>query len=238
MYQRAKQLTSPENSRQRMWRYMSTDRLQDILDREQLYFRRVSRFEDGLEGRLTIRSLDRLRKWFVSRGSKPEVAEEEVRIYQEHSHAFFANCWHMREHESYLMWRAYADKGVAVQTHFERMQAAFDGTLLTVAGGLVDYVDFERDLTGLGQLFTHVTTKDLPYSDEREFRLLLWQHDPNNASLSSAGDGVLVDVNSTMLVERVVRNPFQPELPRALAARLKELEIPYDDSGVKYGGRK
>ena len=221
-----------------MWRYMSTDRLQDILDSEQLYFRRVSRFDDGREGQLTTRSRDRLRNWFVSRGSKPEVAEEEVRIYQEHSHAFFANCWHMRDHESYLMWRAYADKGVAVQTYFERMQAAFDRTHLTVNGGLINYVDFGRDLTGLGQVFTHVTTKDLPYSDEREFRLLLWQHDPGNTSLSTADDGVLVDVNSTMLVERVVRNPFQPELPHALAARLEELGIPHDDSGVKYGGRE
>ena len=234
MYQRAKQLQPPKNSRQRMWRYMGTDRLQDLLDREQLYFRRVSQFNDGLEGRLTTRSRDRLRRWFVQQGSTPDVAEEELRIYEGHSNAFFANCWHMREHESYLMWKAYADKGVAIQTTFERMQASFEKTPLAVTGSVVSYVNFERDHTGLGQVFTHVTTKDLAYEDEREFRLLLWEHDPVNVSLSAAGSGSLTDVDPRMLIERIVRNPFQPGLPRALSTRLEELGIPYDDSGVKH----
>ena len=79
----------------------------------------------------------------------------------------------MKEHESYLMWKAYADRGVAIQTSFERTQSSFERTPLAVTGGVVSYVDFERDQTGLGQVFTHVTTKDLPYEDEREFRLLL-----------------------------------------------------------------
>jgi len=234
MYQRAKQLETPSDSRQRMWRYMSTSRLQELLELEQLYFRRVSRFGDGLEGRLTRRSRDRLRSWFVQHGSAPHIAEEEMRVYEGHSNAFFANCWHMRNHESYLMWRAYATKGVAVQTTFERIQASFDKTPHTVDGGVVSYVDFEREHTGLGQVFTHVTTKDLPYEDEREFRLLLWTHDPANVSLQGAGDGALVNVDTRMLIERVVRNPFQASLPHALSARLEELEIPYDDSGVKY----
>jgi hypothetical protein len=213
---------------------METDRLLDILNSKQLYFRRVSRFDDGLEGRLTGRSRDRLYRWFIEHGSAPEVAAEEVRMYEEHSNAFFANCWHMRNHESYLMWRAYAGKGVAIQTTFERLQASFDRTPLAVMGSVISYADFERDHTELGQVFTHVTTKDLPYSDEREFRLLLWQNDPTNSSLFMAGDGALADVNPTMLIARVVRNPFQPELPSALASRLDELGIPYGDSGVKY----
>ena len=234
MYQRAKQVKTPNNSRQRMWRYMSTERLQDLLDREQLYFRRVSHFDDELEGRLTARSQDRLRRWFVQQGSAPDVAEEEVCIYEGHSNAFFASCWHMRDHESYLMWKAYADKGVAIQTNFERMQASFEKTPLAVTGGVVSYVDFARDQTGLGQVFTHVTTKDLPYEDEREFRLLLWEHDPINVTLTAAGSGVLTAVDTRMLIERVVRNPFKPELSRTLSSRLEELGIPYDESGVRY----
>jgi len=125
-----------------------------------------------------------------------------------------------------------------VRTNFERMQASFDKSPLAVTGSVVNYIDFERDHTGLGQVFTHVTTKDLPYSDEREFRLLLWQHDQSNESLFASGDGLLTDVDPRMLIERVIRNPFQAELPRALAARLEELGIPYDDSGVKYKASK
>jgi len=156
MYQRGKQVQPPKHSLQRMWRCMSTDRLQEILDRGQIYFRRVSQFDDGLEGRLTTRSRAKLRTWFIQQGSAPDVADEDLRMYEGHSQAFFANCWHMRDHESYLMWRAYADKGVAVQTSFERMQASFERTPLAVTGGVISYVDFARDHTGLGQIFTHV----------------------------------------------------------------------------------
>ena len=93
------------------------------------------------------------------------------------------------------MWKAYADRGVAIQTSFERMQSSFERTPLAVTGGVVSYVDFERDQTGLGQVFTHVTTKDLPYEDEREFRLLPWEHDPANVILSTAGDGALTAID-------------------------------------------
>jgi hypothetical protein len=63
------------------------------------------------------------------------------------------------------------------------VQASFDKTAFAVTGSVINYVDFERSQTGLGQVFTLVTTKDLPYEDEREFRLLLWQHDPANSAL-------------------------------------------------------
>ena len=71
------------------------------------------------------------------------------------------------------MWKAYVNKGVAIQTNFERMRASFGRTPLAVIGDVVSYVNFERDQSGLGQVSTHSTTKDLPCEDEREFRLLL-----------------------------------------------------------------
>ena len=43
----------------------------------------------------------------------------------------------MKEHESYFVWKAYADKGVAIQTSFERMQSSFKGTTLTVVESVV-----------------------------------------------------------------------------------------------------
>ena len=43
----------------------------------------------------------------------------------------------MRKHESYFMWKAYADKGVDIQTSFERTQSSFKGTPLTVVESVV-----------------------------------------------------------------------------------------------------
>ena len=79
----------------------------------------------------------------------------------------------MRAHKTYLMWKAYADRGVAIQTNFKRRQASFESTPLAANASVVSYVDFERGQTGPGQVCSHVTTKASPYEDEREFRLLL-----------------------------------------------------------------
>ena len=79
---------------------------------------------------------------------------------------------------------------MAIQTSFEYVQASFE-TALAVTGGGVSYVDLERDQTGLGQVCTHVTTRDLPDEIKREFRLLLRMHELVNDTLSTAGGGAL-----------------------------------------------
>ena len=68
-------------------------------------------------------------------------------------------------------------------------QASFETTSLAVTGGVVSYVNFERDQTGLGRLCTHVTTRDLPYEMNREFCLLLWMHELINDTLSTPWGG-------------------------------------------------
>lgn len=233
MYKPSKALVLPQNTRQRMWRYLTEERFRQLIQSRTLYFRRVSRFEDGLEGKLTLRSRQRLLEWFTHKGSTLKTAMQEIELYETHSQAFFASCWHMNDHESYLMWKAYAGMGVAISTTYERLQASFEDSPGAVTGGMTTYVDFERDHTGLGQVFTHVTTKDLPYADEREFRLLLWKNDPRNNELALDGDGVAVPINIPMLIACVVRNPFQPELPPDLIRQLEILGIPYDGSSVR-----
>ncbi len=37
-----------------------------------------------------------------------------------------------------------------------------------------------QNITPLGNVFSHVITKDMPYRDEREFRLIFWRHDLKN----------------------------------------------------------
>ena len=74
------------------------------------------------------------------------------------------------------------------------MQASIARTRCSITGGVVSWVDFERCHTGLGQGFAHITTRGLPYLDEREFRLLLWKHELANVTLATAGGGVLTAI--------------------------------------------
>ena len=196
MFDRGNFLRYPTNSRQCLWRYLPYERLLDLLRSEELYFTHVPAFSDGLEGSLTDRTRERLFSWFKMRIKLNDAsAREQVRKYEEDQEDFYASCWHMNDFESYLMWKAYAERGFAIRTTYERVQAAFDRFNGAVTGGVVKYVDFTQESTPVGSPFYLVTTKDLSYRDEREFRLLLWARDPKNSELQRSGKGIRIPVD-------------------------------------------
>jgi hypothetical protein len=221
MYESSSTLSDPADSLQPLWRYLSADRLSDLLKTQELFFAHLPVLEDAREGALTARSREHLARWFQAHNSSSAAqAYAEVDKYEEAHREFYVNCWHMNRHESYLMWKAYGGRGFAVETSFERLRASLENTTAAVTGGVVQYVDFERDRTPVGNVFTHVATKDKPYQDEREFRLVLWAVDPRNSDYPKATNGVRVKVDTQMLIRKVVQNPFggpaSPELQRLL----------------------
>jgi hypothetical protein len=225
MYETSSVLTEPTRSSQQLWRYYAPERLLDLLRTEELFFTHLPAFSDGLEGSLTARSRERLLRWFSAQGCRAQIAREKVLEYESEQRAFFVSCWHMNDSESYLMWKAYADRGVAVRTTLERMKAAFEVSPCVITGGVVTYVDFERNFTPLGNIFNHVVTKDLPYRDEREFRALVWQHDAGNKGLNPVSRGLRVRVNLGMLVECVIENPITKAVPDELRVLLEQRGI-------------
>jgi hypothetical protein len=223
-----------------MWRYLSADRLQNLLETQELFFSHLPIQEDALEGALTERSREHLATWFQHHNNLSRVqAYAEVEQYQKAQEDFYVNCWHMNNYESYLMWKVYANRGFAIQTTFERIQASLGKSNSVITGGVVDYVDFKRDITPVGNVFHHVATKDKPYQDEREFRLVYWDLDPRNAGCAKTVNGIRVKVDISMLVESIIRSPY-PEpissdlerLIEALGCRFNSSGIPIKDNGL------
>ena len=210
-----------------------------MLQSEELFFVHLPILEDKHEGALTRRSFEHMVNWFQhhNRSSAQQAYEEAVK-YQSHREDFCVNCWHMNSHESYLMWKAYASRGFAVRTTFERLQASLDPSKAAITGGVVDYVDFTRDLTPVGNVFNHVATKDLPYQDEREFRLLHWAVDPLNANFQRSGKGVRVRVNLPMLIASVVRSPYYEPIEPQLEELLQKHGIQLESSLVKVASQQ
>lgn len=81
---------------------------------------------------------------------------------------------------------------------------------------MVDYIDFDREEIPLGNAFTPVVKKDLPYRDEREFRLLFWRHGLTNQSIAVDTNGVRVPVDLNKLVEKICVSPLVREVPSTL----------------------
>jgi hypothetical protein len=234
MFERHKALRYPIDSRQSLWRYLSNERLIDLLKTEELFFTHLPVFSDEFEGSLTVRTRENLAAWFQAQNQCDDItAWEEVKKYEKNQSEFFASCWHMNQNESYLMWKAYGDKGIAIRTNFERVQASFEEFTGAVTGGVINYVDFKRERTNVGNVFNLVMTKDLPYCDEREFRLLLWKIDQRNADLAQQDKGICVKVNVRMLIEKVFINPFNTSISSELMELLERKKIAIDQSALK-----
>jgi hypothetical protein len=217
---------------------MTNERLLDLLQTEELFFTHLPTFEDAKEGALTARSREHLTNWFQFHNqSSRSQAYLEVEKYQERQRDFFVNCWHMNDHESYLMWKAYAERGFAIQTTFERLQASLQASNAIVTGGTVQYVDFERDETPVGNVFNHVATKDMPYRDEREFRLVFWDVEPRNADHPKNNKGVRIKVDVKMLIRNIVRSPYFSEIPPKLEQLIERYGLGFGNSGVQARSR-
>lgn len=178
---------------------------------------------------MTARTRDRLFKWFYGQYHNAKAAAHSVAEYEKHSEAFFVNCWHMNDAESYLMWKVYANKGFAVQTTFERVQIAFDAFDGEINGGVVEYIDFAREQFDTGNVFNTVVKKDIPYRDEREFRLLFWRSDPANSGVIVQPGGVRVRVDLNKLIDRIYISPqlngAPPQLVQLVQAKRLDCSI-------------
>jgi len=232
MYETYAELRRPDRSLQYLWRYFPEDNLLDLLQSSELFFTHLPAFTDRLEGILTERSRTRLFRWFIAHGSTPTIAAREVTEYEKMREHFYANCWHISDHESYLMWKAYADRGYAVRTTFERVQASFDGFSGVIDGGVMDYVDFSRDDVALGNTFTLAMTKDLPYRDEREFRLLFWKPEPRNEQHVALSNGARIPVDLKLLIDEIYVSPFMGEPSAPVQEALRAKDIAWQSSSI------
>jgi hypothetical protein len=87
---------------------------------EELYFVPLREFADGLEGALTERTEARLFQFFLREyNNNAELARGSLQDYKDYSNKASVNCWHMNDVESYMMWKAYGDRGYAIRTTFE-----------------------------------------------------------------------------------------------------------------------
>ena len=234
MYEESPKLEPPSDSRQPLWRYMPAHRLKELLTIKKIFFCNLHSLTDGLEGTLTQRTRNHAVKWHMQTHKYTlEQAYQAVADYESFQKEMYVNCWHMNRHESYLMWKVYSnEKGYAIKTHYERIKSAFIDTPCKITGGKVTYVDFETEGTPLGNLFDHVATKDLPYEDEREFRLVYWDLKETSEEIIKTNDGFLIPVDINMLIQSIVESPEISDIDPELELLIYEYGIPIQRSKI------
>ena len=197
-----------------LWRYMSFAKFCSLLGRRELFFSLVADMEDRYEGFICPppprEQGDRLEQAeFIGRDVLHKIARSAL-----------INCWTKSDHESALMWEAYAGaEGVAVRTTFQDLQEAIRSVAETpITFGQVEYVNLLQDEVprfGWAPLFH----KRIEYRGEEEVRALLpgppWEDsitDPEVPDIRLDPDvseqrGRYVPVYLDILVKEVVVSP-------------------------------
>jgi len=123
------------------------------------------------------------------------------------------------------MWKPYGDRGCAVQSTFERIQISFDQFEREILGGVIEYIDFSREEIPVGNVFHAVIRKDLPYRDEREFRLLFWQTGLSNQKIDAGPEGIKIKVELNKLIDDIWISPQLKKSPSEIKRLVEQKNL-------------
>lgn len=209
----------PKNADATIWRYMEFKRFEELLSKGALYFCRTDRFNDQFEGSLPLANVaQRQRQPMINRvmlasdgvlGRAIDLEARRVQVTRTHT---YANCWHLKEHESYAMWRLYGkgNDSVAIQSTYHRLCESFHRYEKKVFVGLIQYLDYDTQEMPSGNMYYAVMHKRREYVDDNELRAIVtWDQ------IEVAGDvwtipketGVNVRVDLNTLIEKIWVSP-------------------------------
>jgi len=211
-----------------LFKYFDLLKFVSLIQKRAIFFCRLDKFEDKLEGTLTNSTLRSYEKWceyLVSSGKidglsedkKSRLIKEQVDAHNRHKSVTCIDCWNKGESESYALWKIYSgiDKGIMIKSNVERVMKAFENTTEKVHLSDVRYIDFNSDAMEIGNFNFPIRYKDKAYSYEEEVRLIHkvnyrggFTYDWSNEKIES-GKNITVDLD--LLIEEIVLSPFAPE---------------------------
>ena len=201
-----------------IWRYFSFRKFLKLLRDKSLYFCRadILKNEDPYEATLdpcAYASLDLIQNLLKLIGFPPEITE--INIWDAAViKNFYINCWHINDHESYLMWKVYAHKGVAIKTTVGKLKECLKDDLKIKIKEVtyeelnnIEKVDFnelenikkqsDKKIDLIEGIFGR---KIKQFREENELRLIY--HSENDKK-----NGVKVDIDLEKLINEVYINP-------------------------------
>jgi hypothetical protein len=208
----------PDDPNAIVWRYLDFTKLVSLLDRRELFFCRVDKLEDPLEGS-TSRSNPLLRPAIYKDIPEPQrriAMESYSNLIRDLRKFTFVDCWNLYGYESAAMWRLYlsSDEGVAIRSTFDRLCAAIGEPNAAVYVGKVKYADYDTDWLPEDNIMQPFIHKRRSFEHEREVRALiqlLEAHSEDTREEGAFPEGMRVPVDLDVLVEAIHVSPAAPD---------------------------
>jgi len=212
-----------KNKNQKIWRYITSDKLRELLEKKSIYFPSVRELcqHDEFEGSISHESLAQRIPGIKDKSHEELKSFKEIygtsfqnKAFEGLLDMYYASCWHKSQYESFLMWRVYGqEKAICIQTTVERLCNSIGEYRVSDTSqpeniwvGDVKYVDYksERMDSGMLERFFH---KRIEFIDEKEFRLIISLRFACEWGAATPGVKVRVPIDTLNLIEKIYLSP-------------------------------
>lgn len=172
-----------------------------MIESRSLWFSRLDKLEDPLEGAHTDAELMGIREHVERR-----LAKQLIGLFRASRKDVYVSCWREGPGESLAMWDLHGKGGgiVAVKSRVGLLKVAVANYDQQVFISRVRYFDWSQ-APGLDNVLVACSRKDLSYQHEGEVRAILSDYSPRQ----KAGVAVPVDINN--LITEIVVGPREKE---------------------------
>lgn len=216
MYQEHDIFIPPDNYQQKLWRYLSFEKILDLINSQSLFFTRSDMFDDRFEGSLPLKSVKKRTEYYKylneAKLMSPNYDPDFWGKYNQSLKKEMAiNCWHMNDHESAAMWDLYlkTDEGFAIQTTFAKLRDGFSKVPISIFIGKVRYINYDSETVDINNLLSPYVHKRLSFAHENELRCLIWNADIESPYSLESG-GVKIPITISEVIENIYISPKSP----------------------------
>jgi len=191
---------------------MDFARFMQMIESRTLWFSRLDKLEDPLEGAHTDAELAGIRKHVEQKRAKQLIS-----LFRSARKDAYVSCWRAGKTESLAMWDLYG-KGsgiVAVKSTAGLLKEAVKSYEEAVFISEVRYFDW-NEAPGLDNVLVACSRKDLSYQHEEEVRAVLIDSAPRQ----KVGMAVSVDIDN--LITEIIVGPREKEWVARLVEKIKK----------------
>ncbi|HGP0623457.1 TPA: hypothetical protein ACKPX6_000992 [Serratia marcescens] len=209
--------SQPKSESTPLWKYMDFTKFMALITYQKLYACRSDLFDDPYEGtypRKIIKYVHELKEDDTENSAK--IARAIYEFNKNVRKATYINCWHANDFESAAMWDLYSknDASVAIETTYADLKEILPSEAML---GMVNYIDYDKEIFPMGNLFYAFTHKRKSFEHEREVRFLIQRLPIDKEKNRVDFDGVVtpnvipIDIDINKFVKKIHLSPRSPE---------------------------
>jgi len=203
-----------------IWRYMDFVSFYSVIKNKSLFFRRLDKYPDQLEGTLSAETIENLYKHHnkldnSSTDNSRKWAQDFAKSVELGKAYNLSNSWSIQNEENYALWKIYLhghQEGVAIKSTAKRLKDSLQKSGETVYIDKVTYDQRSLEYDDIN-IFNVATNKIKPYNFENECRAFIigqiqFNKNDGNPPHPKYSVGAEIAADLEILIDKLFVSPF------------------------------